>query len=265
MPRAIWSGTVSFGLVNVPVKLSTAVSKKDVRFHMLHAADGSRIEQRRVCSLEGTEVAYDDLVRGYEWAPGEHVVVTPQELEALDPEATRTIDILDFVNEADIDPVYFQHPYYLTPDGRAAEKAYALLRSAMARTRKVAIARFVMRTKEYLAAVRAVGPALLLSTMLFHDEVLPVATVEDALPPADVDGTDREVEMAERLIESLSTDWEPERYHDRYRERVLELIEAKAAGQEIVAAPAAPQPAAVVDLVAALEASLEEAAKRESA
>lgn len=263
MPKAIWSGAISFGLVNVPVKLTTAVSKKDVRFHQLHAEDGARIEQRRVCTADGEEVPWTELAKGYEIAPGQHVVILPEELEALDPEATRTIDILDFVDEDQIDPVFYQHAYYLVPD-RAAEKPYALLREAMRRSGKVAVARFVMRSKEYLCAVRPRDDALVLSTMLFDDEVVPVEAVDGLPGAAGVEVDDRELGMAEQLIEQLSGDFEPGRYEDRYRRRVLALIEAKAKGEAVVTQPARePEPAGVVDLVAALEASLEEAEKGE--
>jgi len=262
VPRALWTGAISFGLVNVPVKLTTAVSKKDVRFHQLHAADGARIEQRRVCTADGEELAWGDLVKGYEISPGRHVIVAPEELEALDPDATRTIDVLDFVNEADVDPVYYQHPYYLVPDKPTSDKAYALLREAMVRTGKVAIARFVMRSKEYLAVIRPRDGALLLSTMLFGDEVVAVDEI-DGLPDVEID--DREMSMAEQLIEQLTTEFDASRYEDRYRQRVLDLLEAKAEGKDVVVAPAAEESSAVVDLVAALEASLEEAEKRRSA
>lgn len=264
MPKAIWSGAISFGLVNVPVKLTTAVSKKDVRFHQLHAADGARIEQRRVCTADGEEVAWTDLAKGYEIAPGQHVVIRAEEMDGLDPEASRTIDILDFVDGDRIDPIYYQHGYYLVPDKKTSEKPYALLREAMARSGKVAIARLVMRSKEYLAAIRPRDGALVLSTMLFADEVVPLDAVE-GLP----DGTaldERELQMAEQLIGQLSSDFEPERYEDHYRLRVLDLIEAKAKGETVVTEPAREAaPTGVVDLVAALEASLEEAEKRRSA
>ena len=264
MPRALWSGAISFGLVNVPVKLTTAVSKKDVRFHMLHAADGARIEQKRVCTADGVEVAWNDLAKGYEIGPGQHVVISPEELEALDPEATRTIDILDFVEQDQIDPIYFQHAYYLVPDRTPAEKPYALLREAMRRAGKVAIARFVLRTKQYLCVVWPRDGALVLSTMLYADEVLPAEGVEHL--PTDETLDERELSMAEELIERLSGEFEPERYEDEYRQRVLDLIEAKAKGEAVVSAPAAaPEATGVIDLVAALEASLEEAQKRESA
>ena len=264
MPRALWSGAISFGLVNVPVKLTTAVSKKDVRFHMLHAADGARIEQKRVCTADGVVVAWNDLAMGYEFGPGQHVVISPEELEALDPEATRTIDILDFVEQDQIDPIYFQHAYYLVPDRTPAEKPYALLREAMRRSGRVAIARFVLRTKQYLCVVRPRDGALVLSTMLYADEVLPAEGIERL--PTEESLDERELSMAEELIERLSGEFEPERYEDEYRQRVLDLIEAKAKGEAVVSAPAAaPEATGVIDLVAALEASLEEAQKRESA
>lgn len=264
MPRALWTGAISFGLVNVPVKLTTAVSKKDVRFHQLHAADGARVEQRRVCSADGEELGWSDLAKGYELSPGQHVIVRPDELEALDPDATRTIDVLDFVNEADVDPVYYQHPYYLVPDRQPSDKAYALLREAMVRSGKVAIARFVMRSKEYLAVIRPRGSALLLSTMLFADEVVEVDAIDGL--PEHIALDDRELEMAEQLIGQLTTEFDPARYEDHHRRRVLDLIEAKAEGKDVVTTPASPAEATgVIDLVAALEASLEEAEKRRSA
>ncbi|MHB1925316.1 MAG: non-homologous end joining protein Ku, partial [Acidimicrobiales bacterium] len=224
MPRPIWSGSISFGLVNVPVKLFTAVRKKNVRFHQLHAADGARIQQKRVCSVDGEEVAYEDLVKGYELYPGQYVVIDPDELDALDPEATQTIDIEDFVDLAEIDPLFYDASYYLVPDARGT-KAYRLLLDAMRETGRVGIARVVMRTKQYLCAVRPVGEALVLTTMNFADEVV----TEDEMDglPGEQEATDRELKMAGALIDSLTTEWEPERYKDTYRERVLELIEAK--------------------------------------
>ena len=264
MPRPIWTGSISFGLVNVPVKLFTATSPQDVRFHQLRRSDGSRIRQKRVSALDGEEVPYEDIVKGYEVGTDQYVVVEPDELTALDPKATQTIDIEEFVSLDQIDPIFYEHAYYLVPDKRA-EKAYALLTAAMADTQKVAIAKFVMRTKQYLASVRPAGPVLVLSTMLYADEVVPVESL-DGLPDQDgVEVSERELQMAEALIESLSADtFEPGKFHDTYRERVLELIEAKAEGKTIVAAPAPDTTARVVDLMAALEASLE-AAKQRSA
>lgn len=261
MARPIWSGSISFGLVSVPVKLYTAVRKKTIRFHQLHAADGGRIQQKRVCSLDGAEVAYEDLARGYEIAPGRYVMIDPDELDALDPEATQTIDIEDFVALDEIDPVFYDSSYYLVPDARGT-KAYRLLLDAMTASGRVGIARVVMRTKQYLCAVRPVGEALVLTTMNFSDEVVAVEEIEGL--PGPQEASDRELKMAGALIESLTAEWEPERYHDTYRERVLQLIEAKAEGQEIVVAPAAAPSAPVVDLMAALEASLENARERTS-
>ncbi|MGH9103417.1 MAG: Ku protein [Acidimicrobiales bacterium] len=252
MPRAIWSGSVSFGLVNVPVKLYPAVRRKEIHFHQLHAADGARIQLRRVCTEDGSEVTWDDLVKGYEVAPGQDVVVTEEELGALDPQATRTIDIEDFVGLEEIDPLYFDTSYYLVPDGRVT-KPYRLLVDAMESETKVAIARFVLRTKQHLCALRAVEGALVLSTLHYADEVV-VREDLDGLPgPADA--SDRELSMARRLIESLTTGFEPDRYRDTYREQVMELVEAKAEGKEIVGRPPE-QKAAIIDLAEALEASL---------
>ena len=252
MPRSIWSGAISFGLVTVPVKLYSAVSPKTVRFHQLHGADQARIQQKRVCSADGEEVAFEDLAKGYELYPGQYVMIEPEELDALDPEATQTIDIEDFVELDQVDPLYYDTSYYLVPDARGT-KAYRLLLDAMRESGRVGIARVVMRTKQYLCAVRPVGEALVLTTMNFADEVVGQDEIEGL--PGEQEAGERELKMAEALIESLSTDWRPDKYEDTYRERVMALIEAKAAGQELVSQPAAPS-APVIDLMAALEASL---------
>ena len=254
MPRAIWSGSISFGLVNVPVKLVTATSPKDIRFHQLHASDGGRINQKRVCSLDGEEVDYSEIVKGYEVHRGQYVIVEPEELEGLAPESSRSIDIEEFVDLAEIDPLYFDHSYYLLPDGPAA-RPYALLVEAMTGTGKVGIGRFVLRTKQYLAALRPRDGALVLSTMLFADEVvesseLEVPTTKETKP------SERELTMARQLVSSLSAEWEPTKYRDDYRDKVIELIEAKAEGNEIAVPEAPDRPAPVLDLMAALEASL---------
>ena len=260
MPRAVWSGAISFGLVNVPVKVYSAQSQKDIRFHQLHGKDGSRIQQKRFCAAEQAEVPYEEIVKGYEVAPDQYVTITPDELDALDPEATRTIDILDFVPQDQIDPMFYERAYYLVPD-KGSTKPYGLLLEAMERAGRVAIARVVMRTKEYLAAVRPAGDALVMSTMLFGDEVVQPDAIEE-LPQARPKVDDREVRLAEQLIGALATDFDPGKYKDTHRERVLELIERKAAGETIEVAPAAPAPKAPRDLAAALEASLAAAAKR---
>ena len=253
VPRPIWSGAISFGLVNVPVKLFSAVTSKDVRFHQLDARSNARIRQKRVSSATGEEVPFDNIVKGYEVSPDTYVTVTPDELDALDPKATKTIDIEDFVDLDTIDPVYYERPYYLVPD-KGGAKAYALLRNAMRETNKVGIARVVLRTKQYLAAIRPLDQALVMETMLFADEVVPPDELE--LPAGDVEVTEREEKMARSLIDSLTADFEPDKYRDEYRERVLELIEQKASGQEIVVQESAEEVPRVVDLMAALEASL---------
>ena len=257
MPRPIWSGAISFGLVNVPVKLVGAVSPKDVRFNQLEAGTGARIKQKRVSAETGEEVPFDQIVKGYEISPDNYVVIEPQELEALDPKATRSIEIEDFVDLDQIDPLYFERPYYLVPD-KGGAKAYALLLEAMKESKKVGIARLVLRTKQYLAAIRPLGDALVLETLLYPDEVTLPDEIE-GLPRDDVEIQDRELKIARQLIESLSTEFEPENYRDEYRERVLELIEQKAEGKQIVTQPATEEPTKVVDLMAALEASLAQA------
>jgi DNA end-binding protein Ku len=252
----MWSGAISFGLVNVPVKLYSAVSRKTVRFHQLNGETQARIAQKRVDPTTGEEVPFENIVKGYELTKERYVVITPDELDALDPEKSRTIDIEDFVDLSEIDPVYYDHPYYLVPD-KGAAKAYGLLLDAMQQAGKVAIARVVLRSKEQLVAIRpAPGGVLMMETMIFADEVIPPGDLDD-LPEADeLKVSERELKMAQQLIESLSSDFAPDKYRDEYREKVLQLIERKAAGEEIAVAPEAPEPAKVPDLMAALEASL---------
>src|SRR5437763_16920624 len=253
MPRSIWSGAISFGLVNVPIKLFSAVSQKDVRFHQLDATTKTRIRQKRVSTETGEEVPYENIIKGYEVAPDQFVAIAPEELETLDPKKTKSIDIEDFVDLDQIDPVHYERPYYLVPDTGGA-KPYALLVQAMKESGMVAIARMVLRTKQYLVALRAVDDAIVLETLYYNDEVIDPDELEGV--PHDVDVSDRELKIARQLIESLATEFEPERYRDEYRERVIELIEKKAEGQEIVLQPQTEEPAQVVDLMAALEASL---------
>ncbi|MCW2951133.1 MAG: Ku protein [Conexibacter sp.] len=255
MARSIWSGAISFGLVNVPVKLYTATTPKTVRFNQLHDADGGRLKQKRVCSIDGEEVPYEHIVRGYEVAPDRYVIVTQEELDALDPRATKTIDIEEFVDLTEIDPVYYDHAYHVAPATGGA-KAYRLLMSAMEDAGKVAIGRFVLRSRQQLVALRSAGGVLMLSTMLFGDEVNSPDRLDELEALADVEASEREVTMARQLIESLAAPFEPQRFHDEYRERVMELIERKAAGEEVAIQPAAEAPAEVPDLMAALEASL---------
>jgi DNA end-binding protein Ku len=255
MARAIWSGAISFGLVNVPVKLFSATSPKTVRFHQLSAKTGVRIKQKRVDPSTDEEVAYEDIVKGYELSPDRYVRIEPEELEALDVKATKTIDIEEFVDLADIDPIYYDHSYYLAPTSGGA-KAYRLLLDAMRESGKVGIGRVVLRSKQQLAALRPTGDVLTLTTMLWGDEVLSPDRMDELESVAEAEATPRELKMAEQLIASLSSQFEPDKFHDEYRERVLDLIERKAAGEEIEIQPQAEEPAAAPDLMAALEASL---------
>jgi len=254
MPRAIWSGSISFGLVNIPVKLYSAVSRKSVHFNQLDARTNTRIKQKRVSTEDGTEVPYEQIVKGYELASGAYVVVSDDELAALDPKAVRTIDVDEFVDLAEIDPIFYDSAYYLAPD--QAAKPYALLAEAMQQSGKVGIAHFVMRTKQYLAAVRPKDGVLLLSTMVYADEINAPSEIPELSELEGVEVADKELEMARQLIDSLSADFEPERFRDDYRLAVLELIERKAAGEEVVAPAAAMEPDRVIDLMAALEASV---------
>jgi len=256
MPRAIWTGSISFGLLNVPVKIYSAVSRRNISFRELRRSDGSRIRHKRVAESDGEEVAYDDIVKGYEIAPEQYVVITKEELEELDPTKTRAIEIQDFVDLEEIDPIYFDHPYYLGPD-KGAEKAYALLVKAMEDEGKVAIARFVLRNKENLAAIRASGGVLLMATMRFADEVVSPDEIVEQVTEGAEKPRKQEVEMARQLISSLSSEFDPTAYKDEYREELLALIERKAKGETVEAPEAeAPKPTRAPDLMAALEESL---------
>jgi DNA end-binding protein Ku len=258
MPRAIWSGSISFGLVNIPVKLYTAVSRKNVSFHQIDAQTTTRISMKRV-NAEGDEVPYERIVKGYELSPDRYVLIEPEELDALDPEATHAVDIEQFVDLADIDPIFYDSPYYVAPV-KAAEKPYALLVRAMEEQQKVAIARFVMRTKQYLAALRPKDGKLLISTMVYADEVVPAKEIAEFDGLADIEVSDKELAMARQLVESLSGDFDANEFRDDYRDKVLALIERKAAGEEVtVEVPAPVDDGKVVDLMAALEASVKEA------
>jgi len=255
MARAIWSGAISFGLVNVPVKLYSATSPKTVRFHQLSSKTGARIKQKRVDPTTGDEVPFEEIIKGYEITPDRYVTIAPEELDALDPKATRTVDIEEFVDLVDIDPIFYDHNYYLAPTAGGA-KAYKLLLDAMRAAGKVGIGRVVLRSKQQLCALRPAGEALTLTTMLFGDEVLAPDRIDELDALSDAGASERELKMAQQLIASLSADFEPTKYRDEYRERVLELIERKAAGEEIAVQPQAEEPAAAPDLMAALEASL---------
>ncbi len=262
MPRPIWSGTISFGLVNVPVKLYSAVRDRSVRFHQLHAPDSSRIQQRRFCAVEDREVPYAEIVKGYEIAPERYVVVEADELATLEPVASRAVEIEDFVGIEEIDPIYMNHPYILAP-GEGAAKPYSLLLAAMRRTGKVAIARVVIRSKEHLVAIRPWGEALLMSTMSFSDEIQEARALPE-IGDLDASVNERELEIACTLVESISEPFEIGKYHDAYREALLDLIDRKAAGEQVaVQPPAEPAPLQAPDLMRALEASLEQVRSRE--
>jgi DNA end-binding protein Ku len=263
MPRSIWTGAISFGMVTVPVKLYSAINRKSVRFHQLNGKTGVRISQKRVDPQSGEEVPYEDIVKGFEIAPDRYVVIEPGELEALEPKKTKTIEIEDFVELSQIDPIYYDHPYYLAP-GPGGAKPYKLLVEAMRDTGKVAIARVVIRSKEALVALRPIGDAMGMATMIFADEVSSPESLDEIKEAEEISTTKRELDIAKQLIESLAGDFEPERYTDAYRAQVIEMIERKAQGKEIAVQPEAEEVAAPApDLMGALKASLEAVKKRE--
>jgi DNA end-binding protein Ku len=257
MARAIWSGSISFGLLNVPVRLYSAVARRGISLRELRESDGARIRHRRVAEGTDEEVPYEKIVKAFEITPDRYVPLTKEEMAALAPEKTRAIEVQDFVDLEQIDPIYFDSPYYLGPaDG--AEKAYSLLARAMEETGKVAIARFVFRNKEHLAALRPNDGVLTLTTMRFGDEVVPPGELEDVIPAKQPKVAKREVEMAEQLIDSLTRDFDPSAYRDEYREELLSLIERKAEGEDVLAGIKAEEPKATKapDLMAALEESI---------
>jgi DNA end-binding protein Ku len=256
MARAIWSGSISFGLLNVPVKLYSAVARRNIALREIRDSDSARIKHRRVAEGTDEEVPYDHIVKAFEITPGNYVPLSKDEMSALAPEKTRAIDVRDFVDLDEIDPIYFDSPYYLGP-AEGAEKAYSLLAKAMEASGKVAIARFVFRNKEHLAAIRAADGVLTLTTMRFADEVIAPGDLDDVLPDQAPKVAKKEQQMAQQLIDSLSTDFDPGAYRDEYREQLMSLIEQKAEGKEIVASEAeAPQATKAPDLMAALEESI---------
>ncbi len=264
MARSIWTGAISFGLVTVPVKMYSAVSRKTVRFHQLNGKTGVRIQQKRVDPSTGDEVAYEDIVKGYELTPDRYVLIEPGELEALDPKKTKSIEIEDFVALDEIDPIYFDHPYYLAP-GPGGAKPYRLLLEAMRETGRVAIATVVIRSKQQLVAVRPIGDDVLgMATMVFPDEVIDPGTIDEIPSADDVSVNKRELAIAQQLVESLAADFDPDKYRDSYREEVLALVERKAAGEQIAVQPEADEEdVPVPDLMAALKASLDAVKKRD--
>jgi DNA end-binding protein Ku len=265
MPRAIWTGAISFGLVTVPVKLYSAVDRKTVRFHQLSGKTGVRVAQKRVDPQTDEEVPYQDIVKGYEIAPDRYVRIEPGELDALEPKKTKTIEIEEFVELSQIDPIYYDHPYYLAP-GTGGAKPYRLLVEAMRETNRVAIARVVIRSKEALVALRPMDDHVLgMSTMLFPDEIVEPDGIDEISATADVDVTKRELDIAKQLVESLAGPFEASKYHDTYRQDVLDLIERKAAGEEIAVQPATDdEEEPVPDLMAALKASLDAVRDKEA-
>ncbi len=256
MARALWSGSLSFGLVNVPVQLVSAARDLDYHFHQLHEKDKARIEMRRFCSKEDEEVVWEEVAHSYD-LDGKQVIVTDEELGSVQPRKTRTIDIEAFVDLAEVDPIYFDHPYFLVPAGESEGtlRAYRLLVEALQKSDRIALGRFVMRTKEYLAAVRVRDGALALSTMLFHDEVRPTKPI----PTGGKRPGKKELDGAVAVIEELSTDWDPERYTDCYRERLKRVIQRKQKRQKIEVPQQETEPSPVPDLMAALERTLENA------
>jgi len=264
MAKAVWTGSLSFGLVNVPVGLYSATEDRSIHFNQFRAGTSERIRNKRVSELTGDEVAYSDIVKGYDLGGGEYVILTPEELTSLAPGPSHTIEVTDFVELSEIDPIYFDKPYFLAPHGKNGDRAYELLRQVMAETNKVAIATFVMRDKQYLVAVRPEKSALVLETLLFADEVRdPVKEIE--VLPVQASFEDREIEMAKLLIDSMTTAWQPESYRDTYRERVEELIDQKRQGTVVVSEGPRAEPAPVVDLLAALQASVSAARGRSGA
>jgi DNA end-binding protein Ku len=258
MPSSIWTGSISFGLVQVPVRMITATRSKDVSFNQLEAETGGRIRYRKVSEVTGEEVPQDQIVRGYEISKGKYVRIEDDEIQSLRPKGSHAIEIEEFVDLDEIDPLYFETPYYLVPDQRGV-KAYALLAEAMTDLNKVAIGRIIVRSKERLVAIRPLDGMLCIETMRYADEVV----AREGLLPEDEEGelTERERTMAQQLVESLASDhFDASKYRDQYRDQLLDLIERKAAGEEIIAEPEAEPPAKVLDLVAALEASLAKAA-----
>jgi DNA end-binding protein Ku len=263
MARTIWKGSLSFGLVNVPVGLYPATQDKAIHFNQLEAGTSDRIRYKKVNERTGQEVESGSIVKGFDLGGGEYVVLTDEELAAAEPQRSRLVEITDFVDLDDIDPVYYRSSYYLAPEGEAAGKAYALLREVMQESKKVAIGTLVMRNKEYPVAIRPNDEVLTLETMYFADEIRSPAAELPALPDAS-ELSDREVSMAKLLLESMESEWDPDRYHDTHRQKVEDLVEAKRQGNEIVLGSTEPPVAKVADLMEVLAASIESAKSERS-
>src|SRR6184192_1542962 len=263
--RAIWKGSISFGLVNIPIALYPATRKEELKFRLLRAKDLSPVNYKRVAEKDGKEVPWDDIVKGYEYEKGKYVVLKDEDFQRVDLEATQTVDIQDFVNQEEIDPMFFYKPYYLEPQ-KGADKAYALLRDALKDSGKVGIAKVVIKTRQYLAGVKPEDGALVLELMHFAEELADPGKLH---VPKKLEPGKRELDMAEALIKGMSSKWSPEKYQDDYREALMEVIEEKveAGGKEIEEKPKkAPKPTKVIDLVSVLQKSLEETgAKKKTA
>jgi DNA end-binding protein Ku len=255
MARALWSGSISFGLVNVPVKAYTAVRDHSVHFHQLDRKSGARVRYEKVSEKSGKEVAPADIELGYEVSKGRYVTVDPGEVSELRPKSTKSIAVSDFVDLAEIDPIYYERTYWLAPDGQAAEQAYRLLEAAMERTGRAGIGSVVMRNTQYLAAIRPLDGALAMSTMRFADEVVPKSSI-DQVPSIGRKPAAKELHLAEQIIDSLATEWDPSRYHDTFTEEVEDLLQRKAKGEQVVVEEAPAPSAKVVDLMSALQASI---------
>lgn len=259
MAHAIWSGSINFGLVTIPVKLFTAVRANELSFNMLHAKDEGRIKYERICSVDGKPVPWDEIVKGYEYEKGDYVVLTDEDFKKVNPEATQSVDILEFVELDKINPMFFDKPYYLEPT-KQGRHAYALLREALVREKKVAIAKVVIRTKETIAAVKPDGDALVLELMHWADELVEQSDLDF---PGDIKLPEPEMKMAKMLIDSMSVDeFDPEKFTNTYRDELLAMIEARAAGKELPAPKKAPARAKVVNLMDVLQQSLEESKKQ---
>ncbi|MEW6553771.1 MAG: Ku protein [Actinomycetota bacterium] len=256
MPRALWNGYVSFGLVNIPVSLVTAVRDQDIHFHLLHEADGARLHQKLVCPFDAQEVSRKQAARGYEVADGEYVIVADEELQALEPRKTRMIEMTDFVDLDQIDPIYYERPYYVVPR-EGGGKAYALLLRAMVEKNRIGVGKFVFHEREQLVALRPLGGLLCMEIMRFADEIVDRKELEETV--AEEGAADaRQLALAAELIDALEGDFEPQKYKDEFREAVRELITRKAAGEKVVAPPSEFEEGKVVDLMAALERSLKQ-------
>jgi DNA end-binding protein Ku len=262
--RAIWKGSISFGLVNIPIALYPATRKEEFSFRLLRRTDLSPVNYKRVAEKDGKEVPWDDIVKGYEYEKGKYVVLRDEDFQRVDLEATQTVDIQDFVHQEEIDPMFFYKPYYLEPQ-KGGDKAYALLRESLEKSKKVGIAKVVIKTRQYLAGVKPEGDALVLELMHFAEELADTSKLH---VPKKIEVGRREINMATALVDSMSSKWNPEKYHDDYREALMEVIEEKveAGGKEIAEKPKkAPKPTKVIDLVSVLQKSLEQTGAKKKA